>query len=106
MNTVDILWKGFKVENKITKIGAGVLFVILLLVSILITPYSPDTKFQSDNNPPDSNHLIDNIKDVTNSNYSTSVQGDTSSTLRFVDPISILIILVMASLLLKAIEHI
>ncbi|MFP4654210.1 MAG: hypothetical protein ACLFMM_00765 [Methanohalobium sp.] len=91
---------------KITKTGISVLFVILLLVSILITLYTSDTKFQFDNNPPDNNHLINNIKDITNNNYSTGIQGDASSTLRLLDPLSILLILVMAFLLLKAIEHI
>lgn len=93
-------------NNKVIKIGFTVIFIILLIVSIWLTPYTSNTKLQSDNNPLPNNKLINNIKKITDDNYSTGVQGDISSTLRLVDPVSILIILVMAFLFLKAIEHI
>ena len=57
-----MLQKGFKVDNKITKTGITVIFVMLLLISIIITLHTPDKKLQFDNNLPDSNHLIKKSK--------------------------------------------
>lgn len=93
-------------KNKIIKIRSLVIFVLILTLSIHITPYSLEyKKFKSDSNPIEKNHLINNIKKVTNWNHDTGIEND-ASTLKLVDPVLMLIILVMAFLLLKAIEHV
>ncbi|WP_157197248.1 hypothetical protein [Methanohalobium evestigatum] len=79
---------------------------MILTLSIHITPHSFEyKKFKSDSNPIEKNHLINNIKKVTNWNHDAGIEDD-ASTLKLVDPVLMLIILVMAFLLLKAIEHV